>query len=418
MAKSMRSLDGAKVRNGNGEDVRYILRARDAEEILKCLKNGIILPSKLAEPYWLNRKEPAPSIIAFRNCHVDYETGEVFEPTPKLWVTQSVDFDFDPSARAPRFEQFLEEIQPGDAEAQQCLLEQLGYGMTNETKFDKAALWYGVKRSGKSTLALIQQKLVGEKSFAALDIHNITKTENSAQILIGRKVGVFADVRMRPGKWYGGSYDPGGLDYKVAQLILNVTGRDAVSLGRKYKDHWEGRLTVKFILISNDVPNFGDTANVLPSRFVKIHFRKTFSNVEDVNLPRQLCAELPGIANLCLAAYRRLVARGKFIQPKSSSELEQRVLARVSPLAEFMQENWVRDDQAEGPTCQIFYNIFVHWCEAAGHAQLLRSYPRQKLGRAIADLDEWSWLRSGGRTAESGRKRRYPGIRRKREGDE
>ena len=151
------------MRNGNGEDVRYILRARDAEEILKCLKNGIIFPSKLAEPYWLNRKEPAPSIIAFRNCHVDYETGEVFEPTPKLWVTQSVDFDFDPSARAPRFEQFLEEIQPGDAEAQQCLLEQLGYGMTNETKFDKAALWYGVKRSGKSTLALIQQKLVGEK---------------------------------------------------------------------------------------------------------------------------------------------------------------------------------------------------------------------------------------------------------------
>jgi putative DNA primase/helicase len=408
-------LDGAKVRNGNGEDVRYILRARDAEEILKCLKNGLILPSKLTEPYWLDRKEPAPSIIAFRNRLVDYETGEIFEPTPKLWVTHAVDFEFDPNAKAPRFEQFLEEIQAGDQEAQQCLLEQLGYGMTNETKFDKAALWYGVKRSGKSTLALIQQKLVGEKCFAALDIHNITKTENSAQILIGRKVGVFADVRMRPAKWYGGNYDPGGLDYKVAQLILNVTGRDAVSLGRKYKDHWEGRLAIKFILISNDVPNLGDTSNVLPSRFIKVHFRKTFANVEDVDLPRHLCAELPGIANLCLAAYRRLVARGKFIQPRSSSELEQRVLARISPLAEFMQDNWVKDDQAEGPTCEAFHNVFVQWCMTTGHAQLARSYPRQKLGRAIADLDEWSWLKSGGRTAESGRKRRYPGIRRKTE---
>jgi len=121
------------------------------------------------------------------------------------------------------------------------------------------------------------------------------------------------------------------------------------------------------------------------------------------------------IANLCLAAYRRLVARGKFIQPRSSSELEQRVLAGISPLAEFMQDNWVKDDQAEGPTCEAFYKVFVQWCMTTGHAQLARSYPRQKLGRAIADLDEWSWLKSGGRTTESGRKRRYPGIRRKTE---
>jgi putative DNA primase/helicase len=166
------------------------------------------------------------------------------------------------------------------------------------------------------------------------------------------------------------------------------------------------------------VPNLGDTSNVLPSRFIKIHFRKTFASVEDVDLPRQLCTELPRIANLCLAAYRRLVERGKFIQPRSSSELEHRVLARISPLAEFMQDNWVKDDQAEGPTCEAFYNVFVHWGVTTGHAHLARSYPRQKLGRAIADLDEWSWLKSGGRTTESGRKRRYPGIRRKTEEDE
>jgi putative DNA primase/helicase len=284
-------LDGARVRE-NGGDVKYVLRARDANEILECLRNGIILPSRLEEPYWLNRKVPAPTVITFKNKIYDYATGKFQEPTLNLWVTDSIDIQFDANATAPRFDRFLKEIFPGgpedgpdgDVESQQCILEQLGYGMTNETKFDKAALWYGVLRSGKSTLARIQHKLVGDRSFVAIDLHNLNKTENSAQLLIGKKVAVAGDVRMRPSKWYGNNYDPGGLDYKVAQLILKVTGRDDISLGRKYKDAWEGRLTTKFIIITNDVPNFGDVANVLPTRFIKIHFKESFEGREDNDL--------------------------------------------------------------------------------------------------------------------------------------
>jgi len=54
--------------------------------------------------------------------------------------------------------------------------------------------------------------------------------------LIGKKVGVFADVRFKPAKAYGlTGYDPGGIDYQSAQLLLNIIGRDKVSPGRKFK---------------------------------------------------------------------------------------------------------------------------------------------------------------------------------------
>jgi len=76
-------------------------------------------------------------------------------------VRGGVDFKFDANARCPRWERFLKEVFPGDPESQMTIEEQLGYGMTNDTRFEKGALWIGVKRSGKSTLAWVQERLAG-----------------------------------------------------------------------------------------------------------------------------------------------------------------------------------------------------------------------------------------------------------------
>jgi hypothetical protein len=38
--------------------------------------------------------------------------------------------------------------------------------------------------------------------------------------MIGKKVGIFHDVRLKPGKAYGMSvYDPGGIDHQSMQFV-------------------------------------------------------------------------------------------------------------------------------------------------------------------------------------------------------
>jgi putative DNA primase/helicase len=96
----------------------------------------------------------AENLLVFRNWLVCVTTGKTYPLTPRLWIQDAVDFDYDPEARCPRWEKFLEEIFPGDQASQDCIEEQLGYGMTNETRFEKGALWIGVRRSGKSTAGL------------------------------------------------------------------------------------------------------------------------------------------------------------------------------------------------------------------------------------------------------------------------
>ena len=77
--------------------------------------------------------------------------------------------------------------------------------------------------------------------------------------------------------------------------------------------------------LDNVVPNLQDAGGVLASRFIKVAFQRSFAGKEDVNLRAKLAAELPGIAVRCLAAYRRLLRRGHFIQLRSAADLEAQI---------------------------------------------------------------------------------------------
>ena len=191
--------------------------------------------------------------------------------------------------------------------------------MTEETRFQKGVIFVGPKRSGKGTITHVIQRLVGARNYVGLSFDRWTSTENSQAPMIGKRVGVFADVRLKPAKTYGSvGYDAGGLSHLSQGLLLNITGEDWMTIGRKQIGAWEGRLPIKLMLISNEVPNFNDASGALVGRFIKLRFGVSFFGREDVGLKERLDAELTGIAARCVAAYRRLCSRERFVQPSQA----------------------------------------------------------------------------------------------------
>jgi putative DNA primase/helicase len=277
--------------------------------------------------------------------------------------------------------------------------------MTEDYSIHKGAMWIGERRSGKGTLAWVQRQLVGEAYYAGLSFNTWVKGENSSQPLIGKKVLCFPDVRLRPPKWYGQSRDRGGLDHVSQELLLNITGGDPVTVGRKWIEAWGGQLRGKVILISNHPPDLGD--GILPTRFVKVRVGQCFEDRLDLGLQGKLRPELPGIAVRCLAAYRRLKAREGFIQPKSATWLEEDVAANSNPYAEFVARHLVREDGAE-VLCANVRIRFETWCQESGQLDVLRSTPKNLLTGRLREQGGLVGLRSFRPHCEP---RRYLGIR-------
>ena len=142
--------------------------------------------------------------------------------------------------------------------------------------------WEAEERKG--TVAYILRQLAGDSAYVSLSSHDWLAGTNSKEDLIGKRVGVFPDVRFKPGKYYGANYDPGGIDHKSAELLLKIIGEDPLTIPRKYVGAWRGQLGMKIILLANDPLNLNDESGVLPTRFIKIAFEQSFLDKEDVEL--------------------------------------------------------------------------------------------------------------------------------------
>jgi putative DNA primase/helicase len=157
-------------------------------------------------------------------------------------------------------------------------------------------------------------------------------------------------------------------------------------------------LPSKIILTSNEVVNFNDESGVLPTRFIKLAFRKSFAGHEDINLRDKLAAELPGIAKYCLGNYQALCKRGAFLQPQSAAALERALLAVNDPFAAMARECFVPD--AAGLVVKAAaYGRFELWCYVNKREDLLRKVPSNQFGdrlRCVAGFENLTDYRPAG----------------------
>jgi putative DNA primase/helicase len=241
-----------------------------------------------------------------------------------------------------------------------------------------------------------------------LDFSSWLKGEFSAEALIGKKVGIFPDVRFKEAKWYGQNLDPGGLDHSSKGMLLKIIGGDGHTLARKWNTiPWKGVLPMKLTLISNQVPNLND--QILAAKFIKIAFNVSFFGREDLDLEKKLTAELPGIANRCLEGYRRLCRRSKLIQPRSGLKLAKELIGKTNPWQKFFDDVCVLDRNGI-LTFSALYLAFLSWCDENERPDMARKVPMSThLSRILRN--EVEVFNSLQEYRPEGGKRSYLGIR-------
>jgi putative DNA primase/helicase len=350
-ALTYRAIDGARFED-EGRIKFYHAKSAMVGEVLAALKAvpGVLLADELQPPCWIGGGEGRPDsarLLALRNgiLNLSDDPPRLIAPTPDLFVVGSLGFDYAPDAPHPaRWLAFLGEVL-ADPDSIRLARQWAGLTLTADTSFQKVLLLVGPKRSGKGTYARILTLLNGAGNVCAPTLATLGTNFGLAS-LMNKRLAIIGDARL------SGRTDQA----VVTERVLSISGEDAVSIDRKYRDAITLRLPTRLLMVTNELPNLKDASGALASRFIVLRTRRSFFGAEDRGLESALIAELPGILNWAIDGYRDLLACGKLTEPESSRAAMQELADLSSPVSAF-----VEDECRLGPGLSVEKPILFEW---------------------------------------------------------
>jgi putative DNA primase/helicase len=327
-------------------------RVANALDAMRAVCN---LPAAITPPAWLRTsKIPAREIIACSNGLLHLPARRLHPHDPAFFTVNARDFDFDPDACCPEFLRFLDDLWDGDQDSIAALQDWFGYTLTSDTRQHKMLMLVGPKRGGKGTIGRVLTALLGPDNVCSPTLSSLGTNFGPWQ-LIDKQVAIIADARL------SGRAD----QHMIAERMLSISGEDLQTIDRKFKEPWTGRLAVRFMVLTNELPRIADASTALPSRFIILPLWRSFLGCEDHGLTDRLLAELPGVLNWALDGWQRLNARGRFVQPESGTELVQELEDLASPINTFIRERCI---VAPGKEVRVdtLFDAWKAWCEAQG----------------------------------------------------
>jgi putative DNA primase/helicase len=322
-------------------------------QIMDALKAVVQLAADQKAPAWLDQTNypHANEIVPVENGLLHLPTRELLPHSSSFLSHTALDYNYDPEAPEPdQFVKFLDSLFGSDIDAKNLLQEIFGYIVSGETSFQKIPAIVGPKRAGKGVLGRVLVALLGAKNVCSPTLSSFA-TNFPLQPLIGKTLALMSDARL-----------DGSINQKaIVENLLRVSGEDDVNIARKNKTDWVGRLLVRFMILTNEIPRLADPSGALSGRFVILVLTRSFYGNEDPRLTEKLLAELPGILNWALDGWDRLMKQGQFTLPASSVDAMTELEYLSSPIQKFLDEQCLFVESAEMPFDELF-SMWEKWC--------------------------------------------------------
>ena len=283
---------------------------RKIGDLLDALASICILQADVDQPSWIDgAKDVGNVVVAVRNGLLAVERRRLIAHTPQFFNQTSVPFDYDAKAPSPeRWLQFLAEVWPDQAECVDALGEWFGYVVSGRTDLHKILLMVGPTRGGKGAIARVLTALIGRKNVAGPTLNSLGGEFGLAP-LIGKPLAVISDARFA------------GKDASVVvERLLSISGEDTLTVNRKYRDQWTGKLPSRLHVLSNELPKLGDASTAIVGKIVLLLLSHSWLGREDHKLEPDLQneKELTGILNWSLDGLHRLSISNAFTKVASA----------------------------------------------------------------------------------------------------
>lgn len=341
-------LGDAQYQGANGA-LRWKPNPRKLNEVIDAARGLVRLPEGVGASGWIDgRKE---QVIPCANGLLRVTDRMLLEHTPEHFSIMSLPYSYDATAVCPRWMQFLGEVFGEDVESVALLQQWFGYVLSGRSDLQKMVMWLGPMRGGKGTVARLLKRLVGERAYAGVNVADL-RNGFALQPLIDKSLVVFPDERQVGA--------PDGK--KLVQFVLQATGEDDVTVSRKYKDAWSGRLPMRLMYFGKELPVLPDSSGAVQNRILTIETVASFAGREDRGLDGDLAAELPGILNWALDGLETLQECGEFVQPESGRAAAQDVDDFSNHVRRYLMSGRCRFADDARTECTQLWHDFEAWC--------------------------------------------------------
>lgn len=292
-----------------------------------------------------------PNLLNCQNGVVNLKTRELLSHDPKCLLSHCVPVEYDPKARSPLWEAFLDTVFQGDIEALKTFRSQVGYQLTGEMKEQKFFVWLGNGRNGKSTIRNVLTAILGDHVGNVSSSAFTVKRFSSESYELGQQ----AKKRLIFSAEITGSFQ---LD---EPLIKSITGGDSCTFREIYQKPVNVYPTFKIVFPCNRIPEIRGTDDGIWDRSHFLLFKHRFEGNERVqDYHNILLAEKEGILTWLVEAAAEWYGNGLFVSGESDGMCRM-FRSDADPLARFLGEE-CEISCLETTTAKDLYGRYLDWC--------------------------------------------------------
>lgn len=300
-----------------------------------------------------DRLDCDPFLLCVRNGVVDLRTGKLIPASPDQLITQQAPLEFDRSARAPHWVEFLNKICSGDRALIAYLRRAIGYTLTGCTGEQVLFFLHGNGQNGKSVLIETLSYILGDYS-ASAPSSMLMKTRNEAipndvARLRGRRMASLSEL------------DVG--DRFNESKIKQYSGGDEVAARFLHQEWFDFIPTFKMWIHGNHKPLIRGQDKGIWRRIVLILFEHEIPDTERVldYAKNNLYPEASGILNWAIKGCLEWQSKGLAPTPKIKAQTE---LYRDESdiLGDFIADRCDEDPEYKATTTEL-YSAYSKFCD-------------------------------------------------------
>lgn len=248
---------------------------------------------------------------------------------------------FNPDAKCDKIEEFLNTVLASE-EDKTVFYEIAGFSLYKEYFLEKAIMFIGAGRNGKSKVISLLENLLGKENCEGLCLSSLTPENFSVSDLFGKLLNSAGDLSQ--------------VALKETGFFKSLTGRDKISAKRKFLNNIIFYNYAKMVFSCNKLPKVYDDSDGFWDRWLLIDFpwkfepqsvynklsdeEKSKTKIQDPYIIEKIVSEkqLSGLLNQALEGLGRIYKNKEFSSTKTTKEIKEKWIRQSDSFTAFCMD--------------------------------------------------------------------------------